>query len=114
MSVNYYARTTQTPANNDGLHIGQHAHPCEFLWRAHPELGLTTVQAWSDYLAQPEIHIVAEHGLELDYHEFWPDAVARPANVDFRMATRWIPMIGPSERRWHDVNGHPFANYEFW
>ncbi|AXK88556.1 hypothetical protein SAMN05421776_12146 [Nocardia farcinica] len=113
MSVNYYARTAETPADDEGLHIGQYVGGTEFLFRGHRDLGLTTVQAWRDYLTRDDVTIVAESGYEVDFRDFWPDAVARPAHVDFIMTPRWPSSELPSDRRWRDVGGHPFFGAEF-
>uniref|UniRef100_UPI003F497C33 hypothetical protein n=1 Tax=Nonomuraea sp. CA-252377 TaxID=3240003 RepID=UPI003F497C33 len=56
MSVNFDARTAGSPpadpalaaaltADPDGLHIGQARAHCDFLMRAHPQLGLTSMAA---------------------------------------------------------------------
>lgn len=114
MSVNYYARTPETPAGEEGLHIGQSCTGVEFLFHAHPTLELTTVEAWREYLTRGDITIVTENGTVLEFDEFWPDATRRPADLDqpWRMSTRFLGHpAGP--RLWRDVKGHPMANYEF-
>ncbi|GAA4932820.1 hypothetical protein HD597_000454 [Nonomuraea thailandensis] len=80
MSVNFYARATGSPtigpalaaaltADPEGLHVGQARAHCDFLMRAHPELGLTTMAAWRDLLAQPGITLWAESGYQISVQE---------------------------------------------
>lgn len=114
MSTNFYAVTPDTAPGDEGLHIGQHAAGNEFLFRAHPELGLTNCDAWYRYLSQGQIRIIAEYGVEESLTEFWRDATLRPADVGGPnvMRSRWR---GSAHRKdeWTDDHGHPFANYEF-
>ncbi|MEU7631660.1 hypothetical protein AB0C34_16975 [Nocardia sp. NPDC049220] len=49
----------------------------------------------------------------MDFDVFWLKATARPVDVDFHMNARWPANEEPSERRWRDIDGHPFVNYEF-
>jgi hypothetical protein len=57
MSVNYYAFGPFPGGEPDGegLHIGQYAHGHQFLMRAHPEQGLTTLADWMTFLRQPHV-----------------------------------------------------------
>lgn len=66
MSTNYYARTPDTPANEDGLHIGQSAAGWEFLWQAHRDPQIKSVEDWREYLFQPDVRVVDEYGEEED------------------------------------------------
>ena len=114
MSVNYYAITAEGEPDAEGLHIGQHAGGWEFLFRAHPKLGLTTTAAWHAFLARPGVRIVAEHGGELALAEFWPDAIRRPAEAGGPNAMR--SRFGYGRHRSgesRDERGCPFAVYEF-
>lgn len=115
MSTNYYARTPNTPADDEGLHIGMYSGGWEFLFRAHPEQGLTTCTAWHEYLSRPEVTIYAESGYTESLAEFWPDAIARPVNMErpSLMRSRWSSTSPSRTDRWKDEHGHPFANYEF-
>lgn len=111
MSTNYYAKTTAD--DGDGLHIGQHVGGAEFLFRAHPDLGLSDCEAWRRFLEKPGVHIVAEHGLVEPLEEFWPAVTARPADVGglHWMRARWQ---GHREGdQWRDIHGHPFDAREF-
>ncbi|MBG0818335.1 hypothetical protein [Planomonospora sp. ID82291] len=79
MSVNYYAITLGTDPAAEGLHIGKHTGGWEFLFRAHPDLGLTTVAAWTAFLTAPGVVIRAEHGCTMSAEEFLAWATRRPA-----------------------------------
>ncbi|WP_101790997.1 hypothetical protein [Nonomuraea indica] len=109
MSVNYYAVTPDTPEGDEGLHIGQHAGGWEFLFRAHPDLGLVSSEAWREYLSRPDVKILAESGYEVPVEEFMADATLRPAEARAkgqRMRVRPRPS-------WADDKGCPFADNEF-
>lgn len=109
MSVNYYARTPETPEAEEGLHIGKHVGGKEFLFRAHPDLGLVTVEAWRTFLSRPGVTIVAEHGLIEPLEEFMAEATLRPADAQSRGERLW-PRQAASFRA---ERGVPFADYEF-
>ena len=81
MSTNYYAVTPETPEGDEGLHIGKHAGGREFLFRAHRDLGLVTVAAWTEFLSHPDVKVMAESGYEVPVDEFMADATKRPADA---------------------------------
>ncbi|MGW0200652.1 hypothetical protein [Nonomuraea sp. NPDC003201] len=81
MRTNYYAITPQTPEGDEGLHIGKHVGGREFLFRAHRDLGLVTVETWTAFLSRPGVRIVAEHGRDETIEEFMPEATKRPADA---------------------------------
>jgi hypothetical protein len=111
MGTNFYAK--HPGMEGEGLHIGKRSAGWEFLWRAHPELGLMSTVGWHRFLDHPWVTIVAEYGVEVALDEFWV------------MATNQCTAAGPTRRRpddddgpwagkqWRDRNGFPFANYEF-
>ncbi|MFD8545599.1 hypothetical protein [Streptomyces sp. NPDC059649] len=86
MSVNFYAfgPFPGGDASGEGLHIGQHAAVHRFLFRAHPEMGLTSRAAWAEFIRRPDVLIKAEHGRDISVEEmegtwarradsrFWP------------------------------------------
>lgn len=112
MSVNYYAVTPETPEGDEGLHIGKHVGGLEFLFRAHRDLALVSVVAWREYLSQPGVRIVAEHGREESLEEFLADALKRPADV--AGGERALGSRGKAVSfRDHEARGVPFADYEF-
>ncbi|WP_436763308.1 hypothetical protein [Streptosporangium sp. V21-05] len=78
MTSNYYALTRDTPADDDGLHIGQSANGWEFLFRAHTPHGLTTTAARTAFLSQPQVRVRAENGVEMPAGEFLLWATTRP------------------------------------
>lgn len=59
MSTNYYLRTGHTPADSEGIHLGQYAAG-GFTFRAHPDRGVTDYPTWLAQLDTGEI--VAESG----------------------------------------------------
>ncbi|MBB2749216.1 UNVERIFIED_ORG: hypothetical protein FHR35_009129 [Microbispora rosea subsp. rosea] len=109
MSINYYAVTPDTPQDEEGLHIGKHVGGKEFLFRAHPDLGLVTVAAWTEYLSRPDVKIMAESGYEEPVETFLADATQRPADLGPGQGHLW-PRQGVSFRA---ERGVPFADYEF-
>ncbi|MFI5831068.1 hypothetical protein ACIA6C_28105 [Streptomyces sp. NPDC051578] len=66
MSVNYYAfgPFPGGEAGGEGLHIGQYAQGWRFLMRSHPDRGLTSLEAWLEFLRQSHVVIRAEHGVQ--------------------------------------------------
>ena len=112
MSTNYYAVTPDTPEGEEGLHIGQYVGGLEFLFQAHPDLGLVTVAAWREYLSQPGVKIVAEHGLEEPLDEFMADATKRPVDVAAGGRPIRSRHQGVSFRD-YDARGVAFADYDF-
>jgi hypothetical protein len=107
MSVNYYAVTPETPEGDEGIHIGKHSHPYEFLFRAHPDLGLRSAAAWCGFLSRPGVQIHAENGCDETVDEFMPWATTRPR---YSEGMRFHPDRAVS---WRDAEGNPFADYEF-
>jgi hypothetical protein len=81
MSTNYYAITPETSEGDEGLHVGKHVGGKEFLFRAHRDLGLVTVEAWREFLSRPGVKIMAEAGYEEPLDEFMADATKRPADA---------------------------------
>ncbi|GGL55115.1 hypothetical protein [Planomonospora parontospora] len=79
MSINYYAITPGTDPAEEGLHIGKHSGGWEFLFRAHPDRGLTTVATWTELLTAPDVVIRDEHGRTETAEEFLAWAIRRPA-----------------------------------
>ncbi|MET8336005.1 hypothetical protein [Streptosporangium canum] len=88
MTFNYYAVTSDTPADHDGLPIGQHAGGWEFLFRAYATRGLTTSEAWIAFLSRPEVTIRADNGDEMPVGEFMAWATTRPAQSAVAMRER--------------------------
>ncbi|MFJ5952217.1 hypothetical protein [Streptomyces noursei] len=65
MPVKYYAfgPFEGGERNGEGLHIGQSAQGNKFLMRAHPDLGLTSLNAWTTFLRQTDVTTVNENGI---------------------------------------------------
>ncbi len=110
MSCNYYAFTPETPKYGEGLHIGKHVAGKEFLFRAHRDLGLVTVEAWREFLSRPGVVIRAEHGLEETVEEFMAEATKRPADAMAAGEGHLWPRQAASFRA---ERGVPFADFEF-
>jgi hypothetical protein len=109
MSTNYYAVTPDTPEGDEGLHIGQSVGDrAEFLFRAHPDRGLISSDAWREFLSRPHVKIMAESGYEVNVEKFMADATKRPAD----MPHSWM-MRPRTHFSWRDDKGCPFADYEF-
>ncbi|MFE3392736.1 hypothetical protein ACFXI0_07885 [Kitasatospora indigofera] len=85
MSTNYYAVGPfpggDAAETRDGLHIGQSAAGWRFLFHSHPDLGIVTYDAWTEFLRRPDVTIRAESGYDLTVEEM--DA-AMTANRDQR------------------------------
>jgi hypothetical protein len=112
MSINYYARETDTPADEDGLHVGLHNAGAEFLFRAHPDKGLTDCTAWLNFLSRPGVEIVTEYGAAEPLKTFWDSAMQRSAADGSGLRLRFP---GDHRRRGEslDSHGHPFLDEDF-
>src|ERR1051325_6986494 len=66
MSTNYYLRTAETPADDECLHLGQWSAQ-GFTFRAHPNRGVMSYEAWLAQLDQGEI--VSESGYTVSKDE---------------------------------------------
>lgn len=125
MGTNYYARprcawddnsATERPpvGQTPAIHLGKRSAGWEFLFRAHPDLGLTTVEALRRFLDHPWVIIEAEHGVEYSVDEFLQMATTR--STDFKdpiSIGRWSRALGRASRTHRDAEGYPFADYEF-
>lgn len=109
MSTNFYAVTPDTPEGNEGLHVGKSVGGKEFLFRAHRDLGLVTVAAWTEYLSRPNVKIMAESGYEVPAEEFMADATKRPADLKPGEGHMWLRQAVSFRAE----RGVPFADYEF-
>lgn len=119
MSTNFYAK--HPGMDGEGLHIGKKSAGWEFLFRAHPTMGLMSSTAWRQFLGHPWVTIVAEHGVTMTASEFWEDVAApstAPTPARDPIQARWVGDAMPdhdywAQRQWRDEQGHPFADYEF-
>lgn len=68
MSVNFYAFGPGI-TDPEGLHIGQAAAGWRFLFRAHPDRGLTTLADWEAFIARGDITIQNEYGRDVASEE---------------------------------------------
>lgn len=123
MGTNFYVKTAEHGPDDEGLHIGKRSTGWDFLFRAHPELGLVDCEAWLTLLHRPDVQIVAEYGVPYTAAEFWPMATRRPAEVGGPNFMRSHEDLWRNDRsnlaktwankQWTDSHGHPFADYEF-
>lgn len=126
MSTNYYAVRTEHNAaspDDESLHIGKQSGGWDFLFQAHPVLGITDCESWREHLAGPGVRIVDEYGTGHTLDEFWPGAVMRPTDCAHPRtmrthASEWRSATDPlalslAGKQWVDRHGHPFADYEF-
>jgi hypothetical protein len=113
---NWYAKHPGQDADAEGLHIGKHSGGWEFLFRAHPDFGLTSTTSWRQFLDHPWVTIVAEHGVTVTASEFW-EYVAKWSTDRVRsQPIRDVAGVSAdywTTRQWRDVEGFPFAAYEF-
>lgn len=109
MSTNYYAETPDTPADEEGLHIGQHAGGWEFLWHAHNDLGLICTETWRKFLSRPGVSIVTEYGSTVRLDDFWKHATLRPAQAP----AHTLRSRSDRDIRWRDGRGCPFDDRDF-
>lgn len=129
MGTNYYARpkrawdddiATERPATDayPAIHLGKHSGGWEFLFRAHPDLGLTTVTDLERFLRHPWVMIEDENGVEYSVDEFLQMATTRSTSDQDPISVGDRPRVDGGDRdligRCHrDVDGYPFADYEF-
>ncbi|MFF7335480.1 hypothetical protein [Streptomyces sp. NPDC008150] len=71
MTVNYYAfgPFPGGSPNGEGLHVGQSAAGLRFLFRAHPDLGLTTHAEWLAFITRPDVEIRTEAARDVTAEE---------------------------------------------
>ncbi|MEV0994627.1 hypothetical protein [Nonomuraea sp. NPDC050202] len=112
MSVNYYAVTPETPEGDEGLHIGKHVGGKEFLFRAHRDLGLVTVAAWTKFLSREDVKVMAESGYEVPWQEFMADVTKRPADA-IRAGERRMSGWERKAVSFRAERGVPFYDGEF-
>lgn len=75
MSINYYLRTPDTPDGDEGVHLGKFVGGVGFTFRAHPDRGVTTYEAWLALLDTGTIY--AESGYEVSRDEMVKTAAVR-------------------------------------
>lgn len=136
MSVNYFAKrgcthpgcevlhlneTVEGSTNGElGLHVGKSSGGWDFLWRGHEDLNLVSRARWEDWLRQPGVIIVAEHGIEYTPREFLETIVDdKLAKAVIQHARYWLRHSRDSLDNslnvtcWVDEDGHPFCGTEF-
>lgn len=112
MSVNYFAfgPLPNGAANEEGLHIGQHAGGWEFLWRAHNTQGLICTDTWDRFLSREGVTIETEAGTVVPLADFWKHATLRPAEAKpHSLRSRATAVVD-----WRDRRGCPFRDGDFY
>jgi hypothetical protein len=105
VSVNYYLRTADTPDGDEGVHLGKFARGCEFMFRAHSDLGVIDYDTWVAFAETGKI--VAEYGREVTVEELLTTvAEARQTWGRFRRRT-------PYPDQYDDARGYRFNTREF-
>lgn len=112
MSTNYYAfgPFPGGDPSGEGLHLGQSAAGWRFLFRAHPEQGLTTLDDWLQFLRRDDVNIRDEYDRDVTVQEMeqtmteTESAVGRPKRARFRLDT---------DDRYVTSGGHAFYRREF-
>lgn len=125
MGTNYYVtgpgtELTELTESGPGLHIGKKSFGWDFLFRGHPDLGLTTVAKWREFVSQPGREIISEYHAIEDVDEFFKMATERPADAQ-RRGARLRPHADETyfrqDRRYYhidrDARGCPFMDGEF-
>lgn len=117
MSVNFYAfgPFLGGDASGEGLHIGQHASVHRFLFRAHPEMGLTSRAAWAEFIRRPDVSIKAEHGRDITVEEMEETWTRQTDSRDWPLKSRFGIRRGSSLRTGEliDVEGYELRDGEF-
>jgi hypothetical protein len=112
MSTNYYAfgPFPGGDENGEGLHIGQSASGVRFLFRAHPDQGLTTLADWLSFIDRPDVTIRNEYGRDVTPGEMretmtqTADGRGLPLRERFRFE---------NEDRYVTSGGHAFYRRDF-
>lgn len=108
MSVNYYAFGPFPGGRRDGggLHVGQSAAGQRFLFRAHPDQGLTTLADWLAFLHRPGVTLRNEYGRAVTVQEMRETMTATSDAQDLPLRGR---SPGDGEDRYVTSGGHAFC-----
>lgn len=111
MSTNYYAFGPFPGGNTvKGLHIGQAAAGWRFLWRTHPEQGITSLSDWRTLLAEAT-RVEDEYGREFTADEV-VEIGARASTQDRVLKSRFHgDRLRDGEHL--DDDGNAFCAHEF-
>lgn len=116
MSTNYYAfgPFPGGEAETEGLHIGQAAAGWRFLFRAHPEQGITSLTDWRALLLQQATRITNEYGVEYTPDEMIEIGTQRATDDERWPLKRRIPRPFEAPDGYHvDAEGFEFCAHEF-
>ncbi|MFJ4680545.1 hypothetical protein [Kitasatospora sp. NPDC088783] len=112
--MNYYLTSPGLPVPADdeaGLHVGQYSRGWRFLFRAHPELGLTTLAAWLELVRRPGSVVWAESRYEVCREELEADMTAARDRHDRPLRDRWP--VSPATLGYHQDGLHVFCARPF-
>lgn len=114
MSTNFYAfGPFRGGEPGSGLHVGQSAAGWRFLFRTHPDLGLTTHTAWQTFLRRPGIRIETEYGREVSPDEVDATMTEREG-ADGTLLKPRVSARTTLPDGWHlDPDYHAFCEREF-
>lgn len=114
MAINYYAYGGPYGGSDGdmkgGLHIGNKAPGCRFLFRAHPSLKLTSLRTWVVYLSMPTVKIRDEWGKDIALDEMLYEMTVRfdRDNNELRnFSSR------RNRRDWYERDGQDFCTTYF-
>lgn len=112
MSTNYYAFGPFPGGESygEGLHIGQSAAGWRFLFRAHPEQGITTLADWDAFIERNDVTIRNEYGRDITAAEM-RDTMTQATDG------RGLPLRARFQRdnadRYVTSGGHAFYRRDF-
>jgi hypothetical protein len=104
MSTNYYLKTADTPDGDEGIHLGQFAAG-SFTFRAHPDRGVTTYEAWLAQLDTGTIY--AESGYQVSRDDMTVIASAK------RRFISWAERGSSFRDGFYDMEGRRWLTVEF-
>ncbi|MFD8142499.1 hypothetical protein [Streptomyces sp. NPDC059708] len=112
MSTNYHAfgPFPGGDAAGQGLHIGQTAAGWRFLFRAHPEQGLTTLDDWLQLLGREEVCIRNEYGRDVSFGEMRQTMSEVTTSDSLPLRRRFHR---DSEDHYVTSGGHAFSRRDF-
>ena len=124
MGTNFYAREVcDAPCRHctpDNLHIGKRSGGWTFGFEAHDDLGLTSREAWREYLRRPGVVIFNEYSFEPIAPDEFDDIVDAtrdpwgPNKIEPSSRDGWNDWLREyDDRHYRDAEGWDFWRGEF-